>query len=362
VKRLNVAIISAGGAGRAHIARFSRNPKSCVRAVFDPKEKNLRDFLWIKEKGGYVTNDIAKILNDESVDIISICSPDYTHFDFALAAVKAGKHVLVEKPLVTSLEQCEQLRAPISNSDKVFGVHHQMRCVPCFVEARKSVISGEIGLPYILEADYIHNMRERATLYDNWRMDARNYQKIAFGMFSHTIDLLRWIVDDEVVEVFSYATHIGWPDYPGKDTVMTILKFSRGAIGKVLSTIACQRPQLNSLVIYGTEGSIVNNLLNGKSGLKRFIHIPKNRSIKKRIFSRMLTRLLIRVKSTQNYPFSIYEHDAACQRLIEEFLTCVQEGEDFPINFSEGAYTTQICLASIESYEKGKPARVKRTF
>jgi len=245
VKVLNVAIISVGGAGRAHIKRFSKNLNSRIRAVFDPKKENLRDFQWVEENGGYVTTDYEKILNDESVNVISVCSPDYTHFGHAIAAIKAGKHVLVEKPLAISLKECEKLQLAASNSDKVFGVHHQMRYVPCFLQARRCVTNGQIGVPYIVEADYIHDMRERAILHDNWRVDSKHPQKVALGASSHTIDLARWILNDEVVEVFSYATHIGWPDYPDKDTVVTLLKFSQGTIGKVTSTIACQCPQLN---------------------------------------------------------------------------------------------------------------------
>jgi len=362
MKSLNIGIVSVGGAGRAHIARFRRNPNSRVRAIFDPKKKNLRDFLWVKEKGGYVTTDYEKILNDKLVDIISICSPDHTHIDYAIAAIKAGKHVLVEKPLATSIEQCENLQKIISNSDRIFGVHHQMRYVPCFIQARNSVAKGEIGLPFVLEADYIHDMRERASLYDNWRIASQYPQRIALGASSHAIDLIRWMLNDEVIEVFSYATHIGWSKYPDEDTVMTILKFNNGAIGKVLSTVACQRPQMNSLVIYGTEGCIVNNLLIDKLGSKKFIYIQKNGSIKRKIFNQLINQLLRKVKFTQNYPFSIYEHEPACQALIDNFLCCVQEGKKFSINFSEGAYSVQICLASIRSYEEGRPIQVKRMF
>lgn len=358
MKPLKVGVVSIGGAGRAHIARFNKNPKSCIRAVFDPNEKRLGDFLWVRKKGGYVTTEYEKIINDEEVDIISICSPDYTHFDYANAAIKAGKHVLIEKPMVTSLEQCEKLQVTAHNSDKVFGVHHQMRYVPAFVQARELVLNGEIGIPVIAEADYVHDMRERATLYDNWRVNSKHPQKVVLGASSHTIDLLRWMLDDEVVEVFSYASHIGWPEYPDDDTVVTMLKFSRGAIGKVMSTISCRRPQLNSLALYGTEGNIIDNLLIDKQGLKRFIYNYKNSSWKHKI----LDQILMRSKSVLNYPFSMYEHEIACQSLIEEFLSCIVDGQKFSIDFCEGAYTAQLCLAAIESYEKRRPIQVKRLF
>jgi predicted dehydrogenase len=356
--KINVAIVSTGGAGRAHISRFNKNIKSCVKAIFDIKKENLNSFSWIKKNGGYITTDFNKIITDDSIDLISICSPDYSHFDYALAAINAGKHVLVEKPMVTSIEQCQKLSYAISNHDTIFAVHHQMRYVPCFMSAKMSVINGDIGMPIILEADYVHDMRERASLYDDWRLDSKNFQKVVLGMSSHTIDLARWILNDEVNQVFSYANHNGWTEYPDVDTVMTLLKFNRGTICKIMSTVACQRPQLNSLVIYGNKGSIINNLVIDKKGPSKLIHTPKN--IKIKILSKLL--LGTRSKLIQNIPFSMYEHEIACKSLIDDLLNHILEGTDFPVNFSEGAYTTQICLASIESYEKGVPIMVKRMF
>ena len=362
MKPLKVAIVSIGGAGYAHVARFGKNPKACVRAVFDINENRLKAFSRLKSKDTYVATDYDDILNDSEIDIVSICSPDHTHFNYAIKAIRANKHVLIEKPMVVSLEECKEIQEALFKTDITFGVHFQMRYVPCFNCARDAIMRGEIGVPFVVEADYIHDMRERAALNDNWRIDRNSPQRVVLGASSHAIDLVRWAINDEVVEVFSYATHVGWPEYPDEDTVLTILKFKNGAVGKVLSTIASSRPQMNSLVVYGARGSITNNLLIGKGGVRKIIYVPGKDSIKNRFLNLLGTLCINMTRSAQNYPFSIYEHEAASAALVDQFLKCVLQKKKFPISFSEAAYTTQICLSCIESYEKGRPVQVKRIF
>jgi predicted dehydrogenase len=368
---INVGIVSAGGAGRAHLLNFSSLPGVKVKTVFDPNERNLLQLpkrLYLRELRRRIpepdlTTEYKQITEDDDIDVVSICSPDNTHCDYAIEAILAKKHVLVEKPLVTSIEQCKRLQSAILDSDydKVFGVHHQMRYVPCFRSARELVQNQEVGVPITVEADYFHDMRERATEFDDWRMRKESVQSVALGMSSHTLDLMQWVLDSEVTEVFSYASHIGWPEYPDCDTMTTLVRFDSGAIGKATSSMASQRPQLDSLNVYGTKGSINNNLLLGKSGFKSFFS-PKPLGIKKTLLKWILTRSPVGEGSIQNYPYSTYEHVKACLALTAEFVDCVRKNVQFPISFSEGAYAIQLCLASIQSYETGQPTKISRIF
>lgn len=361
MKPVTVAIVSAGGAGRAHFQRFRSSPDVNVKTIFDINRNKMLDLS--KNYETNITSDYGQIIDDKDIDVVSICSPDSTHFDYAIDAIAARKHVLVEKPLATSLQQCEKLQAATRdpNYDKVFGVHHQMRYVPCFKSAREFVHNHDLGLPLVIEADYVHDMRERATQFDDWRINKESVQRVILGASSHTIDLMRWILNAEVTEVFSYASNIGWPDYPDVDTVMTLLKFDNGVIGKAMSTFACQRSQLNTLNIYGTKASFHNGLAIDKFGAKSFI-CPKKSLIKLPLLKWVLTQSPISLGPIENYPYSVYEHELACRKLVQEFLYCVRGGATFPVDFSEGAYTTQICLAGLESYEKGRPIEVNRAF
>lgn len=361
VPRIEVAVVSAGGAGRAHIQRFVKNPRVNLVAIYDPREEMLKEFSWLESAGGYTTTEYRELLEDNRIELISICSPDHTHVEYAKNAVEAGKHVLVEKPMATTLEQCEELRRTLEGARIKFGVHHQMRYVPCFRKAKEILGSGRLGTPLIIEADYVHDMRERATRFDSWRLGKSEPQEVVLGMSSHTIDLIRWMVDEEVEEVFAYATHVGWEEYPTYDTVMVLLKFRDNIIGKTMSTIACRRTQMNTLYIYGVDGCIVDNLLITRNGLEEIFHKLPAESPGAKLRS-IQARMLSASNKMQNYPFTIYEHEKACKDLLDDYLECIIEDREFGVGFSEGAYTVEICLACAESYKTGKPVKLRRSL
>lgn len=359
---LNVAVISGGGAGRAHARRIDNSRKARLTAIFDPNEEILKGLPRFGARDLYLTTDFARIINDTQIDAVCICSPDGTHSDYAVSAIKAGKHVLVEKPMVTTMEQCQALASALSVSDVTFGVHHQMRYVPCYIKARDLLLDGAIGRPFMLTAEYMHHMRERASRYDNWRLGADCHQSVLLGSSSHIIDLARWIIGEQVEEVFSYATHLAWPEYPDDDTVVTLIKFASGQIANIVSTIASSRQQLNSLSIFGPNGTIVNNMLMDEKGLLDIFHKPREVALRRKMFRPVINRLLRKDGTMCSYPFPSYEHETACARVLDDFLDCILQKRSFPIDFREGAYTVQICLASAESYRKGTPIKVERVF
>ena len=80
----------------------------------------------------YFTADFWRILNDDEIDVVSICSPDSTHYKYAIEGLKAERHALVEKPMATTIEQCREITSAVETSRGIFGVHHQMRYVPSF--------------------------------------------------------------------------------------------------------------------------------------------------------------------------------------------------------------------------------------
>jgi len=124
MRPLNVAVVSTGGAGRAHAARFEKNPKSRLRALFDVKEESLASMESYEARGAYLTSDYKRILNDDEIEVISVCSPDSTHSAYAVEALEAGKNVLFEKPMATTIEQCREMAAAADAGRGIFGVHH----------------------------------------------------------------------------------------------------------------------------------------------------------------------------------------------------------------------------------------------
>jgi len=226
-----------------------------------------------------------------------------------------------------------------------------MRYIPTFKNAHKLTREGSLGDILAIEADYIHDMRQRASKFDNWRLDKENPQNIVLGGLSHTLDLIQWIANEKIEEIFGLSAHKGWKEYPDEDTVYCLLRFSSGLIGKSSITISSSGPQRNRLSIYGTRGQIHNNLLINEDGMNAFLVEPNQLlSWKKRIFCKAIRKN----KSVTNFPFSVYVHDHACKELLKDFVAAVRGLKKFPVDFSEGRAAVEVCLRCIESYKTQK--------
>jgi predicted dehydrogenase len=352
MNNIKFAVLGFGGAGRAHVRRLQNIKGVQVKIVYDPKISQLKKITSTLKDINF-TDRLEEIFA-EKLDALTVCTPDHTHFEYAKIAVEQNLHTLVEKPMFVTLKQCDIMNKILKKNSVVFGVHHQMRYVPSFRAAYELVRKGVLGKILAIEADYIHDMRTRATAFDNWRVDHENPQNVVLGGLSHTMDLMRWIADEEVEDMFSFAGHTGWKEYPDVDTVVASLRFKSGTIGKGTITISSSGPQRNTIAIYGTHGQIHNNIFRDTYGAVSFIRNP-DMGFKKNILTRLLTPFMKRHSSIlRDYPFSIYEHEIACKALLSDFVSAVRTGQPFPIGFNEGRSTVRLCLACIEAYKTGK--------
>jgi predicted dehydrogenase len=323
-----------------------------VKVVYDPKlpafSEVIRNYPSIN-----FTDNLDEVFA-EKPDAVSICTPDHTHFQYAKIAIENGLHALVEKPMFVTQEQCIQMESILSNRNLIFGVHHQMRYIPTFRAACELLQKGSLGDIVAIEANYIHDMRQRATAFDDWRTDHENPQNIVLGGLSHTIDLMRWIAGQEVEEIFSFASHKGWKEYPDVDTVIALLRFKSGTLGKGTMTISSSGPQRNTISIYGTNGQIHNNVFFDADGVANFIQNP-DLGFKRNMVTKLMTTFLRRNPSIlRDYPFSVYEHEIACNELLLDFVSAVRTEKPFPIGFDEGCSTVKLCLACIEAYKTNR--------
>lgn len=354
---MKVGIIGFGGAGQAHYRRFMTMPGVTIAKVFEPKAEHIATWQTRFPKVSFAAH--CEELIDAS-DLVSICTPDHTHAGYALASIIAGKHTLIEKPMVTTREDAERIAVALrERPNVVFGVHHQMRYIPAFTEARHLLQHGALGTLLELEADYLHDMRERATLFDDWRVRPESAQNIALGGLSHTLDLLRWVAADEVEEVHAFGGHRGWPEYPDLDTMVATLRFRSGAIGRTFMSIASSGPQRNTLAVYGTKGQVRDNIHWPEGKQPRMTCIPRSLvQLKRERCLLSLVNLVLKLRTFRNYPLSAYEHDAASVRLLHDFLLCARKGQPFSIGVEEGRRSVELCLACIKSQRSGQVVRL----
>lgn len=354
---VKVGIISLGGAGQAHLKRFKKHPKARVVAVFDPKQEVVSRFSIGNEELVVATTEEDEFFSCDAIEAVSICSPHYAHADHALRALKRGWHVLCEKPLTTDVLDAERIIAEVRRTGLKFAGHHQFRFIPTFARCKEWIASGKVGRVFAIEADYYRYMGTRATQFDDWRLDPVTCPQIALGGGSHVVDLMAWLIGERIIEVTAYANHLGWPEFPDVDTVMALLTFSNGAIGKVTVSTSARRPIYHPLVVMGTRGTIVNGMVFDENGVQRVLHHPKENVRRSR---RVLSRIVSRCYDAVQYPFDHNEHEIACSALIGRFIDSVLYDTPVPVTTEEGADAVRVCIAIVESYETGKPVKVKR--
>lgn len=371
-QKINIGIIGLGGAGRAHARRFRNNSLVGKIVGYD-----LRDDIAI-DQDIQIANSIETLL--EQVDAVSICTPDHCHLKDIRTCLRAGKHVLVEKPMVASLDEAIELKSLLAeHPHQKFAVHHQMRHAPAFESVSRLVREGTLGRVFYIEANYWHDMTDRSTLYDDWR--AREGQSLIFGHACHPFDLILNIVGSEPTQHSTFLSKIGFDDYKAEYTsATTVMNFDNGTIAKTHVNSCCVYPQYNNLIVLGDKGTFVDGVLfkNGKFTKLTDFYSPGKTSIQLNVVEvkiprRLLSFLFKSYLGTMNwlasklmshpdygfrhYPMTVYNHDAACQTMIDNFIDSIARNTAVLVGFCDAERVIRIC----EEAEKDGLRRMQQT-
>lgn len=359
MKKLSIGVVGLGGAGRAHVRRLNRNPY--VAEVFGFDAKPVRGIEDVRLVGSR-----EELL--DKVDAVTICTPDYLHFEGIVASLKAGKHVLAEKPMVASLAEAKRLGPYLARYPKlVFGVHHQMRAVPAFLKARKLIKQGKLGKLFYLEANYWHDMRERFRQFDDWR--EKEGQSLIFAHACHPLDLLMHLLEKTPVKHSTYLSKNAFSEYKAPYTSATIiLQFSDNIIGKVHVNSCCVYPQVYDLIVMGDKGTYIDGVLyTGEEGFKQVasffngsswfktemmiskIGLPRKLlSLAINIYLRTFSKLALLFMreadfAFRRFPFTVYNHDYACQSIIDNFIATILGREKIIAGYEDALRVIKLC-------------------
>lgn len=205
--------------------------------------------------------DLEAALADPRVDAIDVCTPHRHHAPVALQAIRAGKHVLVEKPLATTLEDGRRMVAAAREAGAVLAVNEQIRFLAPLLKARDMIAQGTIGR---LACVRVHRIGYLSGAYmaSGWRADpalAGGGMLLDQGPhYFHALRLLAGPVAGEITHVAALATTVRDDWLPGaEDTATVIVRYASGLIGEALYCWATRTPALGAWVYaYGTEGSL----------------------------------------------------------------------------------------------------------
>ncbi|UYQ72540.1 Gfo/Idh/MocA family oxidoreductase [Pelagibacterium flavum] len=290
MQKLNVAMIGGGFMGKAHAMAYAAMPMFFWPAPAIPVRKVVVDVNQdmaetARDRFGFedASADWRAVIARPDIDIIDICTPNDSHAEIAIAAAKAGKHIICEKPLARTGAESKSMLDAVQASDSIHMVAFNYRRTPAVALAKKLIEDGRIGDILNFRGTYLQDWSADPDSPLSWR-----FQKSVAGsgtvgdIGTHVIDFARYLVGEIASVNALVKTHIetrpkqsGGVDKLGvgggdrnaergpvdvDDEMLTMLKFANGAIGSIEATRnAYGRNNFLTFEIHGTKGSLAFN-------------------------------------------------------------------------------------------------------
>lgn len=223
---LHMGIIGAGLWGGNHARVFTTLPETELVAVCDT-DAERSEAMRAETGAAQAYTDYQALIDDPNVEAVSVATPDFTHTPIILAALAAGKHVLSEKPLATTLDEAEAIAEAAAKSQSKVMVDFHNRVSPVFVGLRDAVAEGAIGRP-------IHGTSKlsNTTFVPLQMLRWASQSSALWFLGSHLLDILRFVLDDEVVRVYAIRRD-GVLAARGVDTAdvhLSMVEFAKGTV------------------------------------------------------------------------------------------------------------------------------------
>jgi predicted dehydrogenase len=337
--KLGVAIAGAGWVAGEHVRAFRDNPHTEIRALYSRTESSMK--ARAAEWG--LTCDVVKhfeqLLERDDIDIVCIATPPDTHAKFAVAAAQAGKHLLLEKAMATTLEECRAIRDAVATAGVKSVISFVLRWNPLFEIIKTQLADNSIGNVFFGEVDYFHGIGPWYKQYE-WNVKKEIGVSSLLSAGCHAVDALRWFMGGKIVEVMQYETYGGaecFKEYEYAPTSCLICKFADGRIGKVASSIECIQPYVFNINLVGTTGTIKNNQLYSKTkfpGQKGWLEVPT---------------ILPDSGDVSHHPFT---HE------VEHLVDCILRDVESHASIADAYLTHEVCFAAEQSAREGRPVQI----
>ncbi len=335
MKNLGVGIIGTGWVSGTHIGAFEANPHTEVRGIVSRDKARAKAKAEEHDLASCRAYDrLGEMLGDSGIHIVSICTPHHLHVAQGIAAAKAGKHLLLEKPVALDLAGLREIQAAVRAAKVKTCVSFVLRWNPLFETIRALLADRVIGQLFYAEVDYLHGIGPWYAQYGwNIKKDIGGSSLLTAGC--HAVDGLRWFVGKRPVEVFAYANFSAQNPlhYEYEPNSVTLIKFDDGTLGKVASSIECVMPYVFNIELLGDQGTIRNNQVFSKrwTGQKSWATIPT---------------ILPDSGDVTHHPF---------RDEVNHFVDCILNGRESHANLDDAALTHEICFASEISARERRP-------
>lgn len=257
-----IGIIGCGKIAQVrHIPEYADHPDAKLVGFYDLNQARAGELA--KKYGAAAYDSVEALLANPEIDAVSICAANFAHAELTIAALKAGKHVLCEKPMATNLADCQAMVAAAKEAGKFLMIGHNQRLAKAHALARKLIADGLIGDILTFRTTFGHGGPETWSVdpgKNTWFFDKN---RAAMGAMAdlgiHKTDLIHFLTGQQVVRATAKVTTLDKRDGSGNligvdDNAICIYELSGGAIGTMTASWTYYGPEDNSTILYGTKG------------------------------------------------------------------------------------------------------------
>ena len=342
---LNIGVIGCGKIAQVrHIPEYAANENCTLTAFFSPNAKRAEDMA--AKYGGKVYASAEELFADPEIDAVSICAANYAHAELSIKALEAGKHVLCEKPMAVTIEDCEAMLAAAEKAGKRLMIGQNQRLAKAYLCAKELLEQGEIGKVVSFRSSFGHGGPETWSISpgkDTWFFDKK---RAAMGAMAdlgiHKTDLLRFLLGQDVVRTTARLCTL---DKRGPndeligvdDNAFCIYEMSGGAFGTMTASWTYYGAEDNSTVLYGTEG------------IMRIYDDPAHSIV---VIKADGSRKFYDVEQIQT------NDNQTASGVIDEFVAAVSEERPSILDAADVINSMKAVFASIRSAEEGRTVEV----
>lgn len=326
---IGIGIIGCGKMGRVYLHWFSKNPYCGILGVFN-RTRDVAERC-AGEYGARAYADWRELLESPEVEAVGLCGPSFLHYEQAIIAARHGKHILCEKPMANTMEECRQMTRIAAESGVRLMVGFQMRFHPV-IEKIDQVV-GAVG--QIFHIDFTFPMFREGVA---WRHHAEQGGGVFKEHGCHLVDLVRhWLGE---VRTVTSETMIVVPGRQVEDHCVTVLRMESGATASIYTTYNDRREPAIFGLILGTHGQIEFVLSPYRPGLS---------SVK--LMADGVTEFKIPIPED---PDPIYPgHLDSFRKEINHFVDAIKSGVPLIVDGTNGGKAIEVVIAAYESQRTG---------
>lgn len=333
MEKLGVLVVGPGWVAGQHIRAYLKNPWTELRALAGvlPEDRDrARKYMTELNFSCEYYDDYEAALKRADIDIVAVCTINHLHFPQGLAALQAGKHTFLEKPMCFTPAEGRQLVDAAATRGLTTYVGHVVRHYPAVAGLHSMIRRGAIGKVYYCESGYWHEIKGA------WKTRIETGGNSLLMAGCHSVDMVRWMVgeDDEVVEVTARSVAPKRRlDFEYDPTLIATLRFASGALGNVSVCLESSMPYVFHLQVNGTSGSVRNNGIYSHwfPGQRDFMRIP----------------------ATYPDDWEVSHHPFPEE--VADFVDCIRLGREPELSFRRAQATYQVMTAAIQSARDGIP-------